>query len=85
MEYILKVTPKGQVILPKKLREKLRVEDLISIEVEDAEGILRKPELSSEKLAGSLKRYALGKKIPLHKAVEKATRMVAHEIAKKNS
>lgn len=84
MEYILKVSPKGQVILPKKLRERLKVKELILIEAKDEEGIIRKPELSSEKLAGCFKQYASRKKIPINKAIDKATEMVAHEIARKN-
>ncbi|MBM4137300.1 MAG: AbrB/MazE/SpoVT family DNA-binding domain-containing protein [Nitrospira sp.] len=84
MEYILKVSPKGQVILPKKLRERLKVKELILIEAKDEEGIIKKPELSSEKLAGCFKKYVSRKKIPINKAIDKATEMVAHEIARKN-
>lgn len=84
MEYILKVSPKGQVILPKKLRERLKVKELILIEAKDDEGIIKKPDLSSEKLAGCFKQYALRKKIPINKAIDKVTEMVAHEIARKN-
>lgn len=84
MEYILKVSPKGQVILPKKLRERLKVKELILIEAKDDEGIIKKPDLSSEKLAGCFKQYALRKKITINKAIDKATEMVAHEIARKN-
>ncbi len=49
MEYVLKVSPKGQVILPKKLRESLQVKELVAIEVKDHTGIVKKPILSSDK------------------------------------
>jgi len=84
MEYILKVSPKGQVILPKKLREILQVKELVAIEVRDHSGLVRKPVLSSDKLAGCFKAYASRKKIPSREAVEKATALVAHEAARKN-
>jgi AbrB family looped-hinge helix DNA binding protein len=84
MEYILKVSPKGQVTLPKKLREGLGVKDLIEIKLKDYEGIIRKPEKSTEELAGCFKRFALKKKISVNRAVEKTIRLVAHEIAEKN-
>ncbi len=83
MQYILKVSPKGQVILPKKLRVSLKVGDLLSVEVNDSEGIIKKAEMSSEKLAGCFKKYASKKKIPVEKAVEKAIKMVADETARK--
>jgi bifunctional DNA-binding transcriptional regulator/antitoxin component of YhaV-PrlF toxin-antitoxin module len=84
MEYILKVSPKGQVILPKKLREILQVKELVAIEVRDHSGIVKKPTLSSDKLAGCFKAYASRKKISSREAVEEATAMVAHETARKN-
>jgi AbrB family looped-hinge helix DNA binding protein len=84
MQYILKVSPKGQVTLPKKLREGLGVNDIIEIRVKDYEGILKKPEKATEELAGCFKKYAVKKKIPIEKAIEKAIRMTAREIAKKN-
>jgi AbrB family looped-hinge helix DNA binding protein len=84
MEYVLKVSPKGQVILPKKLRESLQVKDLVAIEVKDHAGIVKKPILSSDKLAGCFKAYASRKKISFQEAVEKATAIVAHETARKN-
>jgi bifunctional DNA-binding transcriptional regulator/antitoxin component of YhaV-PrlF toxin-antitoxin module len=58
MEYLLKVSPKGQVVLPKKLRESLQVKELVAIEVKDHTGIVKKPILSSDKLAGCFKTYA---------------------------
>ncbi|MEW6586260.1 MAG: AbrB/MazE/SpoVT family DNA-binding domain-containing protein [Nitrospirota bacterium] len=85
MQYILKVSPKGQVTLPKKLREGLGVKDFIEIKVKDYEGILKKPEKSTEELAGCFKKYTLRKRIPLEKAVEKAIKMTAREIAQKNN
>jgi len=85
MEYILKVSPKGQITLPKKLREGLGVDDIIEIRVKDYEGILKKPEKATEELAGCFKKYAVKKKISVEKAIEKATRMIAHEVAQKNN
>ncbi|MEW6417142.1 MAG: AbrB/MazE/SpoVT family DNA-binding domain-containing protein [Nitrospirota bacterium] len=85
MEYILKVSPKGQITLPKKLREGLGVDDIIEIRVKDYEGILKKPEKATEELAGCFKKYAVKKKISVEKAIEKATRMTAHEVAQKNN
>ncbi len=84
MEYILKVSPKGQVVLPKKLRESLHVKELVAIEVKDDTGTLKKPDLSSEKLGGCFKAYASGKKISSKEAIERATLKVAHETAGKN-
>jgi AbrB family looped-hinge helix DNA binding protein len=85
MQYILKVSPKGQVTLPKKLRKGLGVEDKVEIKVNDYEGILRKPEKVTEGLAGCFKKYSVKKRMPLEKAIEKATRITAHEIAQKNN
>lgn len=85
MRYILKVSPKGQVTLPKKLREGLGVKDIIEIKVKDYEGILKKPEKATDELAGCFKKYAVKKRMPLEKAIEKATRMTAREIAQKNN
>ncbi len=86
MMYILKVSPKGQVILPKKLREKLKVKNLIEVDVRQREGIIKKPEASVRDIAGCFKKYAVGKKkMDIDKAVKKATEILAHEIAQKNN
>lgn len=85
MEYILKVSPKGQVILPKKLREALKIKDLVEIELKNHRGIVKKPEGVTNELAGCFRKYTLKKKITVEKALEKATDMAAHEIAKKNN
>jgi AbrB family looped-hinge helix DNA binding protein len=85
MRYLLKVSPKGQVTLPKKLREGLGVKDMIEVKVKDYEGILKKPQKVTEELAGCFKKYAVKKKKPLEKAVEKAIRLTAREIAQKNN
>lgn len=84
MEYVLKVSQKGQVILPKKLRESLKIKDLVVIDVSDREGVMKKPEIVTDRLAGCFKKYAVKKKVPVSKAVEKAVGMVAREIAEKN-
>lgn len=84
MVFLLKVSPKGQVILPKKLREKLKVKELVAIEVRNSEGIMKKPGMSSEKLAGYFKHYAAKKKTSINEAIDQATEMAAREIARKN-
>lgn len=85
MQYLLKVSPKGQITLPKKLREGLGVKDMIEIKVKDHEGILKKPAKATEEIAGCFKKYALKKNMPLKNAVEKAIRLTACEIAQKNN
>lgn len=85
MEYVLKVSPKGQVTLPKKLRESLRVNDLIEIEVKNHEGVVKKPESTADDLAGCFRKYAGKKRITSEKAVAKAAETVAYEIAAKNN
>lgn len=83
MEFILKVSPKGQVTLPKRLREALKVKDIVEIDIEKHRGIVRKPEEVTGALAGCFSGYAAKKKISLKKAVEKALHSAAHEIAAK--
>jgi AbrB family looped-hinge helix DNA binding protein len=83
MEFVLRVSPKGQVVLPKKLREYLEVRDLVSIEIKDDTAIVKKADLSSEYLAGCFKGYAAKKKVTTKKAIERATEIVAHETAGK--
>jgi AbrB family looped-hinge helix DNA binding protein len=83
MEFVLRVSPKGQVVLPKKLREYLEVRDLVSIEIKDDTAIVKKADLSSERLAGCFKGYAAKKKVTTKKAIERATEIVAHETAGK--
>ena len=85
MEYVLKVTPKGQVTLPKKLRNELTIQNLLSIHLEEGQGILKKTERVSDVLAGRFHPYYRRKKIPLKKAREEALQMTADEMAKKNS
>ncbi|MDN3513039.1 MAG: AbrB/MazE/SpoVT family DNA-binding domain-containing protein [Candidatus Brocadia sp.] len=83
MEYILKVSPKGQITLPKKLRDALEIEDLVEIKLENRKGVVKKP--TTEDIAGCFKKYASKKKTPIEKAIKKATDMVAHEIARKDN
>lgn len=83
MGYILKVTPKGQITLPKKLRDALKIEDMVEIELKNCKGIVKKP--ATEDIAGCFKKFASKKKITPEKAIKKATDMVAHEIATKNN
>ncbi len=85
MEYILKVSPKGQVTLPKRLRESLEVKDLIEVEIKDRKAIVRKPESVTDDLAGCFKKYAVKKKFTAEEALEKAVEATAHEIAEKDN
>jgi AbrB family looped-hinge helix DNA binding protein len=81
MEFILKVTPKGQVTLPKKLRESLLIKDFVEIEVHDHEGVVKKPEKHTEQLAGCFRKFAAKKRIPLKNAIDEAVDRLAHEVA----
>ncbi|OQZ01989.1 MAG: AbrB/MazE/SpoVT family DNA-binding domain-containing protein [Candidatus Brocadia sp.] len=85
MEYILKVSPKGQVTFPKKLREALEVKDLIEVEIKDRKAIVRKPEPVTDDLAGCFKKYTLKKKFTANEDIEKAVEITAHEIAEKDT
>jgi bifunctional DNA-binding transcriptional regulator/antitoxin component of YhaV-PrlF toxin-antitoxin module len=59
------VTSKGQVTLPKKLRNQLAIQNLLSINLEEGQGILKKTERASDVLAGSFHPYYRRNKIPL--------------------
>lgn len=85
MEYLLKVSPKGQVTLPKKLRESLEVKDLIEVEIKDRKAIVRKPESITDDLAGCFKKYTIKKKFTADESLGKAVEIVAHEIAEKDN
>jgi bifunctional DNA-binding transcriptional regulator/antitoxin component of YhaV-PrlF toxin-antitoxin module len=85
MEYVLKVSPKGQVTLPKRLRESLKVKNLIEVELKNNIGIIKKPENVTEEIAGCFKKFTSKKKITLEKALEKAAKITAHEIASKDN
>jgi AbrB family looped-hinge helix DNA binding protein len=84
MEYVLKVNPKGQVTLPKKLRERLDIQNLLSIDLQEGWGVLKKAQKQSDNLAGRFSSYYRIKKIPLDKAQEKALELTADEISKKD-
>ena len=56
----VRVTRKGQVTIPKKLREKYEIKDKVVIE-ESEEGIIIKPLLSPKDEFGSLKGMLNGK------------------------
>jgi AbrB family looped-hinge helix DNA binding protein len=85
MEYVMKVSPKGQVTLPKKLRDRLAIQNLLSIDLQDGQGILKKTERHSDVLAGCFHPYYRRNKIPLKEARKEALQLTAHEMAKKNS
>jgi AbrB family looped-hinge helix DNA binding protein len=84
MEYILKVNPKGQVTLPKKLRERLDIQNLLSVDLQEGRGVLKKASKKSDDLAGSFSPYYRMKKIPLDKARTMALELTADEISRKN-
>jgi len=71
MEYILKVSPKGQGTFPKKLREALEVKDRIEVEIKDRKAIVRKPESTTDDLAGCFKKYAIKKNFTADEDIEK--------------
>ena len=85
MEYILKVSPKGQVTLPKRLRSRLSIQDLLEVEVREDQGILKRSEPVTGQMAGCFRKYFSKKKIASAKAIKKAAQLVAHEIAAKNN
>ena len=78
-----KVSKKGQITIPKPIRKKLKIEKdgAVLFLVEDDEVKLKGvPEVQSEQLAGSLKKYAR-KYVPLNKIREKVKEKVANEAA----
>jgi len=78
-----KVSKKGQITIPKPIREKLKIEKdgAVLFLVEDNEIKLKGvPGVQSKQLAGSLKKYA-GKYVPLNKIREKVKEKVANEAA----
>lgn len=83
MQFFLKVTPKGQVVLPKKLRESLQVSTMIEIDLKEREGVLRKPESTAREVAGCFSEHAKTSGISLVQARKKAREVTAHEIAAK--
>lgn len=84
MQFFLKVSPKGQVILPKKLRDALQVKDVVEIDMQDSEGILKKPEGVARSVAGCFRLHAAKAGIAVEDALEQARELTAHEIAAKN-
>ena len=75
----MKVHNKGQVVIPSEIRKELGIDvgDVLEVEVIADEGRieLRKPDLGSgETLAGSLRKYARGKKFPSDREMAEALR-----------
>ncbi|HEX9079228.1 MAG TPA: AbrB/MazE/SpoVT family DNA-binding domain-containing protein [Desulfuromonadaceae bacterium] len=83
MQFFLKVSPKGQVVLPKKLRDSLQVKDMIEIDLHDREGVLRKPEGMARTVAGCFSSYATKAGVTVEEALEKAREVTAREVATK--
>ena len=78
-----KISKKGQVTIPKPIREKLRIENEggVLFLVEDNEVKLKGvPGIQANRLAGSLKKYAR-KYAPLNKVRKKIRGKIADEIA----
>ena len=78
-----KISKKGQVTIPKPIREKLCIENEggVLFLVEDNEVKLKGvPGIQANRLAGSLKKYA-GKYAPLNKVRKKIKGKIADEIA----
>jgi len=69
----VKITKKGQVTIPKKIREKLK-SDIIAFEVEDGKVVVK----PIKSVAGSLQKYAR-RDIPYKEAREKAWDEVIRE------
>jgi AbrB family looped-hinge helix DNA binding protein len=79
-----KMSKKGQITIPKPIREKLKIEKngAVLFVVEENEVKLKGvPGVQSEQLAGSLKKYAKGY-VPLKKIREKIQGEIADETAK---
>jgi AbrB family looped-hinge helix DNA binding protein len=77
---LMKVHPKGQVVIPAEVRKRLGIEigDELEVEVVPEEGKLemRRPSRDhARKLAGSLAEYARGKRFPSRKRMAEALRM----------
>lgn len=74
---VSRLTKKGQLTLPKKIRDKLN-SDAVVFEIVDDKVILR----PVRSVAGALRKYAKGL-IPFGKARERAWEEVAHERSRK--
>jgi AbrB family looped-hinge helix DNA binding protein len=74
MSSTVKITQKGQVTIPRKIREKLKTE-VIEFEIVKDQVII-KPLAS---VAGSLRAYRKKEPIPYQEAREKAWGEIAHE------
>ncbi len=80
----VKMSKKGQITIPKPIREKLKIEKdgAVLFVVEENEVKLKGvPGVQSEQLAGSLKKYAK-EFVPLRKIREKIQGEIADEAAK---
>jgi AbrB family looped-hinge helix DNA binding protein len=60
-QVVVSITKKGQATIPKKLREKYGIKNMVLIVEEPGKGILLKPLPSPEEAFGILKPYAGGK------------------------
>ena len=76
---LMKVHNKGQVVIPAHIRRELGIDvgDLLEVEVIPEEGKieLRRPvRAKAEELAGSLSRYARGRRPPSESEIDQALR-----------
>ncbi|MBI4544195.1 MAG: AbrB/MazE/SpoVT family DNA-binding domain-containing protein [Gemmatimonadetes bacterium] len=74
---LMKVHPKGQVVIPAEIRRRLGIDvgDVLEVNVipEDGKIELRRPRQAKARwMAGSLKQYARGKKFPSERRIAEA-------------
>ena len=76
---VSRVTKKGQVTIPKKIRDKLKSDAVVFVILDDK--VILKPVIS---VAGALQKYARAL-IPFEEARENAWKEVAHERSRKGT
>lgn len=76
---LMKVHPKGQVVIPAEIRRRLGIAigDVLEVEVVAEEGkieLRRASRVTAASLAGSLAQYARGKRFPTEQEIAEALR-----------
>ena len=76
---LMKVHPKGQVVIPAEIRRRLGIAigDVLEVEIIPEEGkieLRRASPVSADSLAGSLAQYACGKTFPSEREMAEALR-----------
>jgi AbrB family looped-hinge helix DNA binding protein len=74
---LIKVHPKGQIVIPATVRKQLGIEigDVLEVELVPEEGkieLRRAAQRTAESLAGSLEHYASGRSFPSERSISKA-------------